>query len=221
MSRFVSAKLGLNHSVLYLDESGQCFRFSGGSWAWRTHNPGNLVPGSISKKHGAIGSTGKFAIFSDYDVGHLALIDLLQTIYWNLSINALVEKYAPPKENDVKKYKKFLRDKTGILDDRMIKAFTADEFKNLWIAIEQIEGYREGIITQIDQVVQVRKKQGSIYAYCLQQKGWISKETCVQLVQNGMVDLVLCLSRLGKQYLRSKPDDSADDNLTHLVEGAH
>lgn len=45
MPHYMEAELGLNHSVIYLDDSGKYFRFSEGTWAWRNHNPGNLVPG--------------------------------------------------------------------------------------------------------------------------------------------------------------------------------
>lgn len=81
MSRYIKAELALNHTVIYSDDSGKYFRFSGGTWAWRNHNPGNLVPGEISARHNQIGSTGKFAIFPDYENGHLALLDSLHTTY--------------------------------------------------------------------------------------------------------------------------------------------
>ena len=42
MAVYVKAEPGLNHSIIYTDSTGRYFRFSGGSWAWRNHNPGNL-----------------------------------------------------------------------------------------------------------------------------------------------------------------------------------
>ena len=44
MSRFVKAVEGMGHSVIYTDDSGNNFRFYGGTWAWRNHNPGNVYP---------------------------------------------------------------------------------------------------------------------------------------------------------------------------------
>lgn len=41
MPRYIKAEQGLKHSVIYTDESGRYFRFSGGNWIWRNNNPGN------------------------------------------------------------------------------------------------------------------------------------------------------------------------------------
>src|SRR3989338_8315547 len=148
MPQYIKAELALNHTVIYTDDSGRHFRFSGGTWAWRNHNPGNLVPGNLSQRHNQIASTGKFVIFSDYESGHSALIDCLQTTYKNASIDDLVKDYAPAKDhNNIKKYRKFLHDETGVNDNKKVKDFTPDEFNKLWHAIEKIEGYTEGIIT--------------------------------------------------------------------------
>src|SRR6476620_6451664 len=115
MSKYVKAEPALNHTIIYTDDSGRYFRFSGGTWAWRNNNPGNLVPGDVSHRHNQIGRTKKFAIFPDYEAGHLALLDCLQTIYKNVSIPKLVSTFAPAKDgNNVKKYTEFLREKTGI-----------------------------------------------------------------------------------------------------------
>ena len=86
MSRYVKAELALKHTIIYTDETGRYFRFSDGTWAWRNHNPGNLVPGSISARHNQIGrakisKTQCFAIFSDYENGHAALLDCLLSTY--------------------------------------------------------------------------------------------------------------------------------------------
>lgn len=54
-SRFINAVQGSNHSVIYTDSAGNHFRYYGGTWAWRNHNPGNLFPGNISKKNHQIG----------------------------------------------------------------------------------------------------------------------------------------------------------------------
>lgn len=89
MSRYIKAERGLNHSIIYTDDLGRYFRFSGGTWAWRNHNPGNLVPGDVSSRHSQIGTTGKFAIFPDYETGHEALLDCLQTTYAKASIDKL------------------------------------------------------------------------------------------------------------------------------------
>ena len=113
MPRYVKAESALNHTIIYSDDSGRFFRFSDGTWAWRNHNPGNLVPGDVSSRHNQIGTTEKFAIFPNYETGHEALLDCLQTTYAKASIDKLVQAFAPEKDgNNVKVYTKFLRDKT-------------------------------------------------------------------------------------------------------------
>ncbi|HVE45050.1 MAG TPA: hypothetical protein VNC84_07995 [Gammaproteobacteria bacterium] len=137
MSRYVKAELALHHTIVYTDDEGRYFRFSGGTWTWRNHNPGNLFPASVSARHNLIGhakvsKTQNFAIFPDYGNGHAALIDCLQTTYGDKAIDYLVAKFAPAKDgNNVKIYTKFLRDKTGVVDDKKVKDFTPEEFDKL------------------------------------------------------------------------------------------
>ncbi len=57
MKRFIKAVGAMHHTVIYTDTDGRHFRFYDGTWAWRNHNPGNVYPGKISKKHNQIGAT--------------------------------------------------------------------------------------------------------------------------------------------------------------------
>ena len=41
----------------------------GGDRNWRNNNPGNLEDGDFARRHGSIGSDGRFAIFPDYKTG--------------------------------------------------------------------------------------------------------------------------------------------------------
>lgn len=218
MAHFIKAERGLNHSIIYTDDASRYFRFSGGTWAWRAHNPGNLVPGSISARHNQIGSTGKFAIFPDYENGHLALLDCLQTTYKNASIDDLVEVYAPAKDgNNVKIYKKFLHDQTGVLDDKKVCDFTSDEFDKLWRAIEQIEGYKEGVITEVFQITQVYRDRHGMCEFNVRAKGWISKQECIELAKLGQLDVVVCISSMEHSYLRARAHSSINSCLERLV----
>ena len=215
---YVKAELGLNSTLLYTDDTGRYFRFSGGTWAWRNHNPGNLFPGKVSSRHNQIGSTGKLAIFPDYETGHLALIDCLQTTYINSSIDHLVTKFAPAKDgNNVKVYRKFLHDKTGVKDDKKVKDFSATEFDKLWRAIEQMEGYRKGTITEVFPVIQVHKNNTGIYDYHVKKKGWVTKPNCISMVEQGILDLIMCTSVLGHIYLRARVGSSINGSLNHLI----
>lgn len=129
MSRYIKAEEGLHHTVIYTDDSGRYFRFSGGTWTWRNHNPGNLYPAAVSARHNRIGRTKHFAIFPDYENGHLALLDSLTTTHGERSIDKLVKKFAPKEDgNDVEGYIKFLRDKTGVTDDKKIPSQSSTKF---------------------------------------------------------------------------------------------
>ena len=218
MSRFVKAQLGLGHTVIYLDNSGRYYRFSGGTWAWRNNNPGNLVPGKVSKRNNQIGTTDKFAIFPDYETGHRALIDCLKTTFANATIDDLVTAYAPEKDgNNVKKYTKFLRDKTGILDDKKVKDFSPDEFDKLWHAIEQMEGYKEGEIIEVFPIIEVYKDKRGVYGYHVKKNGWVSKQECMALVKKGKLDLVVCTSHLGHDYLRARVGSFVNGSLNNMI----
>jgi hypothetical protein len=123
--KFIKATPGPKNSVIYETDDGRKFCFSKGNWTWRNNNPGNLVPGDVSKRNGAIGKAGGFAVFPDYETGHGALIDLLKnTPYRDRDLKKLIEKYAPPKENKTARYLRFLRKETGVKDDKKVKDFT-------------------------------------------------------------------------------------------------
>lgn len=78
MPKYVSTKAGPHRSVIYTDSLGKQWQFLGGNRPWRNQNPGNLVPGKVSKRNGAIGKADKFAVFPDYEAGHAALLDSLK-----------------------------------------------------------------------------------------------------------------------------------------------
>jgi ribosomal protein S13 len=218
MSSYIKAELALNHTIIYTDDTGRYFRLSGGTWAWRNHNPGNLVPGKVSARHNQIGSTGKFAIFPDYENGHLALIDCLQTTYANKSIDDLVKDYAPAKDgNNVKKYRKFLHDKTGVDEDKKVKDFTEEQFDKLWRAIEQMEGYQEGDIIEVFPVIQAHKNKSGIHELNVKTKGWFSKSECIKLAKRGELDLIVCTAHTGNDYLRARNGSSVNGSLDDLV----
>lgn len=218
MAVYVKAELGLNHSIIYTDSSGKYFRFFGGSWAWRNHNPGNLVPGEVSARHNQIGSSGKFAIFPDYENGHLALLDCLHTTYKNATIDDLVEAYAPAKDgNNVAMYKKFLHEKTGVKDDRKVCDFSIDEFDKLWQAIEQIEGYIEGTIIEVFQITQVHKDEHGLCEFNIRNQRWVSKQECIDLAKQGQLDVVVCITAIGHSYIRGRSNSSINPCLKKLL----
>lgn len=217
MSTYIKAEQGVNHTVIYHDESGKLYIFSGGTWTWRNHNPGNIVPGRVSDRHCQIGKAGGFAVIPDYNSGFEALIDCLKTTFWNTSIDQMIEKYAPSKENNTERYRQFLIKKTGVSDGRKIKDFSPDEFKKLWEAIIQYEGYKEGNISEIHRVTLVKRNRKGICELLVETIGWLTKKECISLAKNGLVNLVVCISASGNEYLRARPNDPFQQDLHQIV----
>jgi hypothetical protein len=218
MPKYVSAKDGPQRSVIYTDSDGRQWRFEGGSRPWRNQNPGNLVPGAVSKRNGAIGKADRFAVFPDYKTGHEALLDSLINIHGGKGIPDLMKVYAPPNENETKKYITFIRKKTGIKGSKKIRDFSASEFEKLWRAIEQMEGWgKEGRIiecTPKKQITGVRKdKKGTIQSYRIEEYGWVSKAEGIRLASAGEVDAVVATSPRGNLFLRARPNSDVFDNL--------
>ncbi len=217
MEQFIQAVGGMKVSVIYTDINERHFRFSGGTWAWRNHNPGNIWSGSISKKHNQIGKIHGFAIFPDDESGHEALLDALITTYGDSSIHEMIYSYAPPKDNPTKKYGKFLRKKTGVDDDTPIKEFTNIHFENLWQAIQQMEGYKTGKIVEVYRISRVQILEKNRFKYCLNKDEWISESECIDLAIKGKVELEVCLSKLSNKFLRTPPNSLFQERLVDLI----
>lgn len=217
MKQFIKAVPGKMHSIIYTDIDGRHYRFYGGTWAWRNHNPGNVYAGPISKKHGRIGIVGPFAIFPDDASGHASLLDSLITTFGNMSIHKMIYKFAPPKDhNPTKKYEKMIREKTGIYDDRPIKKFTKDQFKKLWETIEHFEGYKVGKIVEVYRIAGVEELDKNLYQYYLESGDILTEEKCIQLAKKRKVELEVCLSDLGNAFLRTPPNSLFQKRLEDL-----
>lgn len=221
MPKYVKAESGPGHSVIYTDTNGKQWIFNGGSRPWRNQNPGNLVPGNVSKRNGAIGKAGGFAVFPDYEAGHGALLDSLKNAHGNKNISALMAVYAPPSENSTKKYIAFIRKQTGVSGNKKVKDFSEVEFERLWRAIEKMEGWgKEGTISEYipkGKVTAVRKdKKGIIQSYLIEGYGWVSKDEGIALALSGKVDAVVALSPNGNRFLRGRPNSVKSDNLEEI-----
>lgn len=97
-------------------------RVSGGnnSRGARNNNPGNIEYGPFARSMGAIGSDGRFAIFPDLQTGTQALATLMSSYQrrgFN-TIDKIVGRYAPPKENNVNAYGNFLAGQLGVSRDQ-------------------------------------------------------------------------------------------------------
>lgn len=220
MSKFINAKDGPKHSVIYTDSDGGVFEYSKGDRAWRNNNPGNLNTGAVSKRNNQIGKAGGFAVFPDYSTGHNALIDCLKTTYLNSNFEVLIEAYAPKNENNTARYLAFILKKVGIRKEIKVKALTPVQFEKLWKAIELMEGPKKGIIKKLSiklQITQVKKnKKGTIVGYFIPKMGWITKVQGIQLTKTGKIDAVIAKSRNGNYFLRNRPDSKPWNNLKSL-----
>lgn len=217
MNKYISAKEGPGISVIYTDSKGNLWKFDNGTRTWRNNNPGNLVPGKVSKRNNAIGKAGGFAVFPDYESGHAALLDSLKNVHGTKDIDLLMHAFAPPHENDTAKYISFLRKKTGVKSNKKILDFTPEEFEKLWRAIEQMEGWKEGTITPYDQKGQIqavrKNSKGTIQSYLVASIGWISKGVAIKMARSGQIDAVIATSPRGNLFLRSRPNKNQSDNL--------
>lgn len=87
----------------------------------RNNNPGNIVYGSFARSHGAVGSDGRFAKWATPEAGFQALHDLLSSQhYFNLTIEAALNSYAPMTENDTETYVANVCDWTASQPDTLV-----------------------------------------------------------------------------------------------------
>ena len=217
---FVRAYPGKQGSVIYESSDGEKFVFSGGDPNWRNQNPGNLVPGKVSARNGAIGKAGKFAVFPTREAGHAALLDSLRNVYGEKSLFQMIHGYAPKHENKTSRYLRFLQQKTEVKNEKKIKDFTTEQFEKLWKAIERYEGNKEGTISEVptkNQIDAVRKnKKGTIVAYRVAGIGWITKTKAIKMARKGKIDAVVATSRSGNAFLRTRPDITVENNLENM-----
>lgn len=100
-----------------------------GSRARRNNNPGNIEMGKFAKAHGAVASDGRFAIFDTPSDGFRALSGLLNSAYKNLTVAQIINKWAPPRENDTEQYIKNICEWTGLTPDTVLTKFDEPDTK--------------------------------------------------------------------------------------------
>ena len=150
--KFVRAYEGESwRTRIYETSDGRKYVKEGGSRSWRNNNPGNLKYGEWrnARRDGAIGmDRGGFAIFPDIKTGTEAQYKLIKK--WqreNLTLEQFVYKYAPPNENDTKRYIRFLMREMSISNKNMyLKNLNDNQIKKLGDYIREYEGWRVGKI---------------------------------------------------------------------------
>lgn len=134
---------------LRIDSSRKLVQINyGGTRSWRNNNPGNLRYGSFSSTNGAIGSDyGSFSIFPDYQTGYAAMKTLINTTYYNHTIESMMYIYAPPEENDTVGYINYLVNTTGMSRNTYIRNMSSTQLNSLLNAIISHEGFTAGSTT--------------------------------------------------------------------------
>ena len=219
MTEFIkSVDLG-NEGVRYTTADGQSFIYKGGTRAWRNNNPGNIrKPGSV-KLEGIIGLAGGFSVFSSYAAGFAALQSLLKkSFYQELSIFEAVKKYAPAKDNnDVKRYQQILFQITKVDLKTKLNSLTDERFLLFCQAIQRIEGFQEGTVTEEvtkKKILDVKKSEDNlIIQYLIEGYGWLRMDKAISLVRQDLVDAVVVKKMNGYIFLRSRPDKTKKNNL--------
>lgn len=143
-------------TVHYFDENGEETLYIGGSFAWRTNNPGNLArPGKriISTSIGLAQRTSNpkslFLIFPDRATGDAERIRLLKDVYGNSTIAQMIERYAPRNENDTDGYIATVVRATGASKDTVLNELDEAQFKRLSGAMAKHEGWIPGKIVPL------------------------------------------------------------------------
>ncbi len=222
---FISAKEGPPNygstvfTVQYFDEQENMTIRSGGTKAWRNNNPGNMVyhTKGFAVRHGAIEKAGGMAVFPSETIGRQALIDLLKSInFAHLSITQLPEKYD---KGNAQEYRRMLFSICKVDPHKIIKNLTEQEFDNLRISIERIEGWKVGQEDFIKKwyISGVHKKRGTITEYLIDKDGkntWLAKEEALKLAEEGRLLATVVHLKNGTAYLRPKYGNPSFTRLT-------
>lgn len=123
-----------------------------GSRNWRNNNPGNIEYGDFSRRHGAIGSDGRFAIFPTYEMGRQAKENLLfeGQNYRNLTIGQAITRYAPPNENNTAGYINSVATALSVPATTPLASLNQEQRRIMIRTMENVEGFRVGRIDVIN-----------------------------------------------------------------------
>lgn len=149
-------------TVHYFDEDGNETLYIGGSFAWRTNNPGNMAKPSqrvITTSIGLAQRTSKpkslFLIFPDKATGEVERIRLLKEVYGKDTIAEMMERYAPRSENDTDGYVAFISKDANLPSDSVVGKLSDSQFNAMASSMEKKEGYIPGKIVELGKPKQV------------------------------------------------------------------
>ncbi len=159
MRKPVKAYGGKGKSVIYEFADGTGVIKCGGKIGWRSTNPGNITTGTLSRSFGSIGNNGPFIIFPDFSTGKQAIFKLLRLpVYFDITLEKAITKYAPPSANDTEAYIAFVIGRTGYRRNDLVKTLNLEPLVD---AIIDKEGYlnpaNHGEIKAVDDVTMNNK----------------------------------------------------------------
>ena len=117
----------------------------------RNNNPGNIEYGNFAKKHGAIGTDGRFAVFSSVDDGFKAQTALLGNYAKKGStISSMVSRYAPAFENNPTAYAAAIAGEIGVPVGTKMSDLSPKQMNDLARAMHKVEGVGQIKTTQVE-----------------------------------------------------------------------
>ena len=117
----------------------------------RNNNPGNIEYGDFAKKHGAIGTDGRFAVFSSVDDGFKAQTSLLGNYAKKgATISSMVSRYAPAFENNPTAYAAAIAGEIGVPVGTKMSDLSPKQMNDLARAMHKVEGVGQIKTTQVE-----------------------------------------------------------------------
>lgn len=144
-------------SVTYTNANGTTTTKTGGTISWRNNNSGNLMYSSVqkAKQDGAIGlDTKGYAIFASEADGDKAREKVIKRNWGNLTIEAMIHKYAPAddgktpalKGNNPAQYTTSVAKHSGLSKHLKINELNNSQMQSLLEAMKKHEGYKVGSV---------------------------------------------------------------------------
>ena len=117
----------------------------GGHRSARNNNPGNLEYGDFARRHGALGSDGRFAIFPSPEHGLKAMESLLfeTSSYRNRTIAGAITRYAPHFENDTGSYISRVARAAGVSPHTRMSSLSPDQRERMIKGMMAVEGQKQ------------------------------------------------------------------------------
>ena len=136
-----------NGATIYVLKNGTKIKRTGGTWSWRNNNPGNIT----KPMYGAVGMSGRFAVYPDEESGLRASMSLLRSKnYVSLELGQVYYRWAPKGDgNNPDAYGRFVSKKSGVPLNKKIRDINDDELMRVVRAMQIFEGWKPGIEQRI------------------------------------------------------------------------